>query len=291
MSEQELSGFLGLPDELNRFDSSRVIVVPVPFEATTSYGSGTQYGPDAIIEASHQVEFFDEQLACEPCSMGIFTDQPISVDGDFDKVANQLTSKAVELLDAEKFPFFLGGEHSISAPIIKGVFQKYPDLSVLHFDAHADLRDSYEGLPSSHACVMRRVFDMGVPFCSVGIRSFSQEEYELINQHKLNIFYAHTIHNNKTWMDDVIARLSDVVYLTFDIDAVDISEVRSTGTPEPGGLHWPEIILFLQKLSSSGKKFVAADLVELAPQEYDHTSSFYAARLAYKILTYCAWRQ
>ncbi|MDX9701737.1 MAG: agmatinase [Candidatus Auribacterota bacterium] len=290
MIEQELSGFLGLPDELTRFQSSRVVVVPVPFEATTSYGGGTKYGPDAIIEASHQVEFFDEQLACEPCNMGIFTEDPIDVSGGFDTVARLLRQKAVDLVKADKFALFLGGEHSITAPIVEGIFAQIPQLSVLHFDAHADLRDSYEGLTCSHASVMRRVFEMGVPFCSVGIRSFSKEEYDLINKHDLNIFYAHNIRSDCGWMDEVLNRLSDVVYITFDIDAVDISEVRATGTPEPGGLLWHEIITFLKKLAVSGKKVIAADLVELAPQDHDHTSSFYAARLAYKIVTYCTWQ-
>lgn len=243
MADQELSGFLGLPDELKQFDSSRVVVVPVPYEATTSYGSGTKYGPDAIIEASHQVEFFDEQLACEPCEMGIYTDEPIDCNGSFESVAQQLTDKAAQLIAAGKFPFFLGGEHSITAPIVAGALQCCSNLTVLHFDAHADLRDSYEGLAYSHASVMKRVFEMNVPFCSVAIRSFSQEEYDLMNKHNLNIFFAHTIRDNDSWMDEVISRLSDVVYVTFDIDAVDISEVRSTGTPEPGGMRWPQILL------------------------------------------------
>jgi len=284
----ELHGFLGLPEELARKDSARVIVVPVPFEASTSYGKGASFGPSAIIEASWQVEFWDEKSRREPCSMGIFTDQSIGLNQNWGVVSGLLENKVQEIISDKKFPLFLGGEHSISAPIVKGILKKYPDLSVLHFDAHADLRYSYEDKLWSHASVMRRVFEMGVPFCSVAVRSLSQEEHDLIDQHKLNVFFAYKLRQNPDWMREVISCLTDHVYLTFDIDAVDISEVRSTGTPEPGGLYWYEVIEFLEKMANSGKKVIGADLVELAPSENDHASSFYAAKLAYKIISYLA---
>jgi len=285
---QELHGFLGLPDELTRKDSSRVVVVPVPFEASTSYGKGTHNGPDAIIEASWQVEFWDEKLRRNSSLIGIFTDEPIGTNNIWDITANELENKCLEILSENKFPLFLGGEHSISAPIVKGAVKKYPDLSVLHFDAHADLRYEYEDKLWSHASVMRRIFEMNIPFCSAGIRSLSEEEHELIDKHNLKVFFAYKLRKNKEWMDEAISSLSNHVYLTFDIDAVDISEVRATGTPEPGGIYWYEIIEFLDKLSCSGKKVIGADLVELAPEENDNASSFYAAKLAYKIISYLA---
>lgn len=287
MSDDVLTGFLGLDEELRQYDTARAVVVPVPFEATTSYGSGTCRGPAEIIEASHQVEFFDEISGAEPCEMGIFTDEPIGEGADFADLAEALRLKAIQLINDQKFPLFVGGEHSVTPPIVEGIAERYPDLTVLHFDAHADLRDTYEGKPWSHACAMRRVFDLDIGFCSVAIRSLSREEYDLINEHNLNVFFAHAMRENPNWMDDVLARLSDTVYITFDIDAVDISEVRATGTPEPGGMVWPQIMAFFEKIKQSGKKIVGADLVELAPREDDHVSSFYAARLAYKLIGLC----
>lgn len=287
-SSEELVGFLGLAPELRDKNTAKVVVVPVPFEASTSYGKGTADAPDAIIEASHQVEFFDEELHREPCSIGIYTEDPIGTSDDWDHTADALSKKAASLAKAGKFPLFLGGEHSITAPLVRGVAEVCPDVSVLHLDAHADLRYEYLDNKWSHACVMRRIFEMNIPFCSVGIRSFSQEEFDLITQHNIPVFYAHTIRDDANWMDKVIGSLGKNVYLTFDIDAVDISEVRATGTPEPGGLVWTQIIPFLRKLSASGRRFIGADLVELAPSSTDHTSSFYAARLAYKIIGYLA---
>ncbi len=282
------TGFLGLARKLRDKHTARVTVVPVPFEATTSFGTGTVYGPNAIISASQQVEFWDEQLQKEPCSIGIYTAPPVFARDDWTQTAQCLTQTAYSLAQKEKFPLFLGGEHSISAPIVKGMAKKYKDITVLHLDAHADLRDEYMGLKSSHACVMRRIFDMNIPFCSVAIRSLSHEEHELIIRHKLNILYAHQIREDKNWMEQIIGKLGEHIYITFDIDAVDISEVRATGTPEPGGLLWQDIMSFFEKLSLSGKKVVGADLVELAPQVNDRVSSFYAARLAYKMIAYFA---
>ena len=282
------NGFLGLPDNLTDEESARVIVVPLPIELTTSYGKGTYYGPQAIIEASCQVELWDEKLQCEPSEMGIFTDSLISISGTWDQTASALREKAADIVSRNKFPLFLGGEHSVTAPLVEGIKEHYPDLSVLHLDAHADLRDSYEDLSYSHASVMRRIYEQNIPFCSVAVRSFSQEEFHFMKENNLNICFAHQMHDDDHWMDMTIEKLSDTVYVTFDIDAIDISEVRSTGTPEPGGMVWKQVIKFLEKLSKSGKHFIGADLVELSPSTYDHASSFYAARLAYKLISYLA---
>lgn len=283
-----ISVFLDLPPELTDRESSRAVVVPVPFEGSTCYGKGTIYGPHAIIEASHQVELWDEQLRCEPCDMGICTEAPFVLNEDWEKNCASLAAKAQNLVKEKKFPLFLGGEHSLSGPIVKGIARQYPKLSVLHCDAHADLREEYLGLKWSHASVMKRIFEMNIPFTSVGIRSLSKEEHELITENNLNVFYAHERESQPDWIEQAIASLTDTVYLTFDIDAVDVSEVRSTGTPEPGGLYWREVIALLTALRKSGKKVVGADLVELAPRDSDVASTFYAARLAYKILAYLA---
>ncbi|RJP59521.1 MAG: agmatinase [Candidatus Auribacter fodinae] len=280
--------FLDLPPELCDRDTARVVVVPVPFEGSTSYGKGTIYGPHAIINASAQVELWDEMSECEPCEMGIATDDQITCGDGWTTMSAELSAKAVNLAKDKKFPFFLGGEHSISAPIVQGLSEVYKNLTVLHCDAHADLREEYQGLKWSHASVMKRIWEMGIPFASVGIRSLSAEEHDLICEHKLNVFFAHKRHDDPDWIDKVISKLGSHVYVTFDIDAVDISEVRATGTPEPGGLYWREIMMLFSKLHDSGKKVVGADLVEVAPCRHDHASTFYAARLAYKLISYLA---
>ncbi len=260
------------------YKDSKVIVVPVPYEKTTSYGKGTKNGPSAIIEASYQTELYDEELKSEPYKIGICNIEPVNS-------LAALEDKTGKILKDKKFPLLLGGEHTISIAPIKAVRKFYPDLSVVQVDAHADLRDEYEGTKDSHACVMRRVFEAGVPFIQVGIRNHSVEEADLLEKNSLKPFYAHEIHSSNDWMDGAIEKLNKNVYLTFDVDAFDPSLIPGTGTPEPGGLGWYQVVEFLKRLTAK-RNIVGADFVELAPIKGEHRSEFTIAKLIYKFIGY-----
>lgn len=267
------------PKEFLQYSSARVVVVPVPYEKTTSYGKGTKNGPRAICDASAQVELYDEELCLEPYKIGINTIGAVST-------LEGLEKATAGILADKKIPISLGGEHTISAAPIRACKKFYKNLSVCHFDAHADLRDEFEGTPLNHACVMRRVYDAGAPFVQIGIRNHSLEEAEFIKAAGLaRPFYAHEIHLSDAWMDDAIKLLSDEVYLTFDVDAFDPGIIPSTGTPEPGGLNWYQVTKFFKKLARA-KRIVGADFVELAPRKGEPSSDFTIAKLIYKFIGY-----
>ena len=281
------TNFLGLPEDETRYGEARGVVVPVPWEATVSYGAGTANGPAAILEASRYVELYDEVLREEPYRKGgIHTQPPIDVSGG-DPVAflEGLESAAARLFADGKFPVFLGGEHSLTIAPIRAAKAAFEDLSVLQLDAHADLRESYEGTPWSHACVMRRVHELGVPAVPVGIRAISVEEAEFIHAEDLPVFWSHRIAHGEEWMDTVLNTLSDTVYLTFDVDFLDPSLIPATGTPEPGGGFWHETMRFLGYVFQE-KNVVGMDVVELAPIEELHAPDFVIARLVHRCLGY-----
>ena len=283
----EATNFLGLPDADARYESARGVVVPVPWEATVSYGKGTAKGPAAIVEASRYVELYDEVLREEPYRKGgIHTAAPVDVSGD-DPVAflGALEREAARLFTDGKFPVFLGGEHSLTTAPVRAARAMFDDLSVLQLDAHADLRESYEGTPWSHASVMRRVHELGVPAVPVGIRAISVEEAEFINDEGLPVFWSHRIAHGVEWIDTVLNTLSDTVYLTFDVDFLDPSLVPATGTPEPGGGFWHETMRFLGYVFQE-KNVVGMDVVELAPIENLHAPDFVIARLVHRCLGY-----
>ncbi len=262
-----------------QYDSARVVVVPVPYEKTTSYGKGTKNGPEAICEASSQVELYDEELEFEPYNVGIATVGSI-------ETLEKLEAETLKIVKDGKIPVILGGEHAVSAAPIRACKKKYKNLSVVHFDAHADLRDEFEGTKLNHACVMMRVFEAGVPFVQIGIRNHSMEEAEFIKKERLHRpFYAADVISSTKWMDEAIACLTEDVYLTFDVDVFDPSIIPATGTPEPGGLNWYHITEFFKKLASA-KKIVGADFVELAPIKNLPASEFTIAKLIYKLIGY-----
>ncbi|MBI2974531.1 MAG: agmatinase [Deltaproteobacteria bacterium] len=267
------------PEKFLEYKSARVVVVPVPYEKTTSYGKGTKNGPEAICEASSQVELYDEELEFESCNVGIATvDAVHSLD--------KLETETLKIVNDGKIPIILGGEHTVSAAPIRACKKKYKNLSVVHFDAHADLRDEFEGTKLNHACVMRRVFEAGVPFVQIGIRNHSLEEAEFMKKEGLRKpFYSADISSSVKWMDEAISCLTDEVYLTFDVDAFDPSIIPATGTPEPGGLNWHQVTEFFKKLAAA-KKIVGADFVELAPIKNLPASDFTIAKLIYKLIGY-----
>jgi agmatinase len=280
--------FGGIPEENSRYENSSAVIFPVPLERTTSYEHGTRNGPGAIIAASRNMETWDEELNVETFSqIGIATLPPIdTADGTLEKVLAEINTTQLSLLSDGKFPVALGGEHSLTPPLVSAAVKKFPDLTVLQIDAHADLRDSYQGNPASHACAMRRVVEM-CPAVQVGIRSLSIEESEEIPRLRTKIYWSRDIARAplEKWIPHVIADLSQHVYLTVDVDGFDPAYMPATGTPEPGGLDWYQVTTLIREVAKS-RKIVAADVVELLPQHGDHASDFLAAKLVYKILGY-----
>ena len=280
--------FCGIPEEYSRYESSRAVIFPVPFERSTTYQQGARNGPAAILAASRLIELYDEELQLEPYKeIGIHTLQPIdTMDGGLGEVITELFTAEAGLLDDGKFTVALGGEHSLTPPLVTATARKFKNLSVLQIDAHADLRDEYQGNPASHASAMRRVVEV-CPAVQVGIRSLSVEEAKAIPHLRTKIYWAKDIVRAplNNWIAKVVKDLSPNVYLTVDLDGFDPSLVPATGTPEPGGLDWHQVISLVRAVARH-KKIVGMDVVELLPQPGDHASDFLAAKLIYKCLGY-----
>lgn len=286
--------FLGLEKaDAVGYDQAKAVIIPFGLEASVSYGGGTANGPAAMIEASHQVELFDEDLWCEPYRRyGVVTMEGANPNKkDIAVALGCLSDRTLSVLKDGKFPFVFGGEHSITPGAIKPFLEKYDDLIVLHFDAHADLRDGYEGEHYSHAAALRRVLDHPtVELVSVGIRNISAEEIPFLeaNGHRITIHWGKD--RDKWSVEDIVAPLKGRnIYLTFDLDGFDGSVMPATGTPEPGGLFWNDAINIIKAASEIGT-IVGADINELAPIDGFHAPNFLAAKLAYKILNYSLGR-
>ena len=275
----------GGDEALAAFDGAAVAVLPVPYEATVSYGGGTRGGPDAILRASAQVELYDEQLGYEPMHAGIWTAPALDVSGSTEEVLQRIELGIGELMDAGKWVVMLGGEHSITPGGVAAAAKRNEDLVVVQLDAHADLRQSYQDDRFSHACAMARCLDYGVPLVAVGIRNYSVDEAKWI---KAGIPGYHIVHGWELepdhWVERVIEDLEEKpVYLTIDLDYFDPAVIPATGTPEPGGGAWWPTLRFLERLIRH-TNVVACDLVELAPSPALHHADFTAARLAYKLI-------
>ena len=287
--------FLGIEKQYSAFETSKVVILPAPYEQSVSYGAGTKNGPEAILKASHQVEFFDEETKREIFrEHGIATLPALVFEKKRDEAALQMIYDTVfELVERQKFVVTLGGEHSISSSVIAAHAKLYPNLSVLQFDAHSDLRTEYLGNKYSHASVMARVCEFLDPrqLVQVGIRSQCKEEAEFIRDHGIQTFYAHDIRRGnytkvlKYWDDFVVEKLSELVYISFDVGAFDPSIMPSTGTPVPNGLFWNEIMQCLRKVARK-RRIVGCDIVELAPIKGLHHADVTAAKLISKILNY-----
>lgn len=278
--------FLGLSEEHSTYSTARVAVLPLPYEGTVSYGRGTAKGPQAIINASSQVELYDEDIDGEAYKIGIATLPAVGLTGlDTLQMSQRVGAQVLKILNDKKFPVCLGGEHSITPAIVEAVCSIYNDVTVIQFDAHADLRQEYEGNPLSHACALARVREI-CPAVQVGIRNLSVEEAAWIKKDNLPVYFAKDIHNSTDWMSRAITDIkTQNVYLTIDVDAFDSSIMPATGTPEPGGLNWYQITSFIKLLTKS-KKMVGCDLVELAPIAGLHACDFLVAKLAYKCIGY-----
>lgn len=286
--------FLAIPEaELFEYASSKVVIQSAPYEHTSSYLQGSNLGPAAIIEASHFVEFFDEETAQEAYrKTGIATMQAIDFKGKTDKDAVDLIeAETLKHLNNGKFVVSLGAEHTVSLGFVKAHQQKYQNFSVLQIDAHSDLRLAYNDNPYSHASVLARIHELNIPICQVGIRAQCREEYELIQSSPLiNTWYAHQIQDSDQWMDDCIAKLNDQVYITIDADGFDPSVMPAVGTAEPGGLMWHQGLRFLKKVAEK-KQIIGFDIVECAPKEGEILTQFNLAKLLYKLLGYCCHYQ
>ena len=279
-------GFLGVENKFNI--KEKAVVVPFGLEKTVSYGGGTRNGPKEIIKASHQVELFDEDLNCEPYKkIGIKTLKPFTIKKKMSDALEQISRINEILLKKNIFPMVLGGEHSITPGCIKPFLKKFDKICLLHFDAHADLRQSYNGNKFSHASAIRRCLDYkNINVVSFGIRNISRDEIAYLNKNKkrINIFWAK---DKEKWNLNFFKKLikNKKVYITFDVDGFDSSLMPATGTPEPGGLFWDETIKII-KIASKYSKIIGADVNELSPIKGFQSYNFLAAKLVYKILSY-----
>ncbi len=280
--------FAGIEDQYAAYEKARVVVLPVPLERTTTYAKGTTKGPCAIIEASRNMETFDEELQVETYQkLGIATLEEMDTEeGSLEQVLANISTAVLSLLKDGKFPLVLGGEHSLTPACVSAAARKYKDLSVLQIDAHADLRETYQGNPNSHACALRRSLEI-CPAVQVGIRSLSSEEAAAIPKLATRIFWAHDIVTRPTqeWAEEVARALSPNVYLTIDLDGLDPSILPATGTPEPGGLTWEQVTGLLRVVARR-RTIVGMDVVELLPTPGLHAADFLAAKLIYRTLGY-----
>jgi agmatinase len=274
-------------DEYSGRGPARIFVLPVSYEGTVSYGTGTGAGAMAIVDASRNMELYEEETDTEPYKLGIHTLDEFQPRSTPESMMDSLYRHAKEILEEERFLCMIGGEHSVSAPIIQAHAEKFHDLSVLQIDAHADLRDSYDGTRHSHASIMARVVkDMQIQSVQVGIRSISAEEASLIETGiPTKIFWARDIVGKTDWVDAAIDSLTESVYLTIDIDGLDPSIVPTTGTPEPGGLGWYETLYLIRELAEK-RRIVGMDLVEYSYVEGQDSPAFLCAKLIYKTLAY-----
>ena len=267
------------------FDESQAIILPIPVDRTTSYVGGTRNGPHEILQASSHMELWDEEMQADVHGVGIFTLPEMELPfGEMQPLVDEIERVAYEVIGRDKFLVALGGEHSITPPLVSAASRRHPKLSVLQIDAHADMRDAYMGTIHNHACAMRRCLDFA-SITQVGIRSLSTEEAEALPRLGTAVFYDHSMRRDPDWMDAVIETLGEAVYVTIDVDGMDPAIMPATGTPEPGGLSWPEMIALL-RATAERRHVVAADVVELSPIPGMVAPSFLCAKLVYKLLTY-----
>ena len=267
------------------FDTSSVVILPCPVDRTTSYVGGTRNGPHEILQASTHMELWDEEMNADVHGVGICTLPEMELPfGEMATLVDEIERVAYEIISRDKFLATLGGEHSITPPLVSAAARKYSGLSVLQIDAHADMRDAYMGTVHNHACAMRR----SLQYASVtqdGIRSLSTEEAEVLPKLNTTVFFDSTMRQDPKWMDAVVDSLAENVYVTIDVDGMDPAIMPATGTPEPGGLSWPEITRLL-RITAERRRIVSADIVELSPIPGMVAPNFLCARLLYKLLTY-----
>jgi len=274
------NNFGGLAPRYSGYDSSGIVILPVPFDNTSTWLHGADTGPTKIIEASQNMELFDIETGSEIYRNGIFTDEPINAETSAEMV-EEVQARVGKHLAAEKFVVTLGGEHTVSLGAIQAHLAKFDNLSILQLDAHTDLRDSYEGNRLSHACVMARVRESTDEVVAVGVRSMDESEGELLDEERT--IFAHEMQTSG-WIKRVVRELNENVYITLDLDVFDPAFMPSTGTPEPGGMDWWAVMRLLQAVSED-KRVVGFDVVELCPNEHNRAPDFLAAKLIYRLLS------
>ncbi|MHC4624163.1 MAG: agmatinase [Planctomycetota bacterium] len=274
--------FGDLPESYCTLSTAKAVIVPVPYDGTSTWLKGADKGPGAIIEASANMELYDIETDCEVYKQGVFTDESLPAESSPEKMVEAVRSKVEAYIKKNKFVVVLGGEHSVSVGAVLAHCGGDGDISVLQLDAHSDLRDEYDGSKYNHACVMARVRELA-PIVQVGVRSMDSCEKEFINSQ--NTFFAKDICGGQGWIDSVLERLSDKVYITIDLDVFDISIMPFVGTPEPGGLLWYDVLALLRTVFEK-RQVAGFDVVELCPNEHSKASDFLAAKLIYKLLSY-----
>jgi len=276
------ANFGGLPPQYCEKAGSRIVIIPVPYDRTSTWMKGADQGPSAIIEASANMELYDIETDSEVYLQGIFTDAPVEADLAPADMVQAVQERVEAHLRDRKFSVVLGGEHSVSIGSIRAHVDRYPGLTVLQLDAHTDLRDEYEGSKYNHACVMARVREL-CPIVQVGIRSMDVSEKRSLDRDR--IFFAQDIQHDSGWVERVIPKLAEDVYITIDLDAFDPAIMPSTGTPEPGGLSWYEVLRLFRTVCRT-KRIVGFDVTELSPHERNKAPNFLAAKLIYTLLSY-----
>ncbi len=276
------STYAGIPENYSKIEQSKIVLIPVPYDGTSTWQKGADKGPEAFLEASENMELYDIETDSEVYKEGVFLADAITENSTPEAMVNAVHQITKQYINKNKFVTVFGGEHSISIGTIRAFNECFNNLTVLHIDAHADLRKEYEGSPYNHACAVYEA-NQTTNLVQVGIRSMDASERSLMNPDK--VFFAHDMAVNEYWMDDVIDQLTSNVFITFDLDAIDPSLLPSTGTPEPGGLFYYETLEFLKKVFES-KNVVGFDMVELCPNPTEKSSDFLAAKLYYKMLSY-----
>jgi len=277
--------FLDITPEFMRYETARYAILPVPYEGTVCYKTGTAAGPLAILDASRLVELFDEELQTESHFAGIHTLAAVPPAPGPEEQMRRVYEAARPVVGDGKFLLALGGEHSISSALVRAVVEQYGELTVLQIDAHADLRDTYTGTALSHGSVMRRILEITGSICQVGIRSYSKEEFTQCPEQVRNFVTPAVIATDSRWQDRVLKQLRPKVYITIDVDGLDPAYAPGTGTPEPGGLDWQQLTGLLRRVCCE-REVVGADIVEVRPLGENHITEFMAARLAYKLIAY-----
>ena len=272
--------YAGIPDKYARLDDAKVVLIPVPYDGTSTWGKGADKGPDAFLEASENMELFDIETRTEVYKKGVYLAPPVTENSSPEKMVEAVHKTVKNYIKQEKFVTIFGGEHSISIGTIRAFNESFEDLTVVQIDAHADLRPEYEGTTCNHACAVHEA-SKKTNLIQVGIRSMDISEMDHMDENQ--VYWAHDLYED--WMDDAIGQMTPNVFITIDLDAFDPSILPSTGTPEPGGMFWYETLEFL-KLMFKKKNVVGFDIVELNPNKNERSSDFLAAKLYYKMLSY-----
>lgn len=277
--------FGGIEPECAAYDGAKFAVIPVPYDLTSTYQSGSRQGPAAILAASANMELYDEELQKVTYLEGIFTASPIEVDARGpDRMVGAIRQVVSDILMDKKIPVLLGGEHSVTLGAVQAVHAAFPGLTVLQLDAHADLRESYQGTPFSHACIARRIHEI-CPIVQAGIRSMSEEEAVFMKEQAIKTFSADFILDEPAWVDEICENISGDVYITIDLDVLDPAFMPSTGTPEPGGISWRDMLKLIRGVAKKCR-IRGFDVVELSPIPGHVAPDFLAAKLIYRIMGY-----